>query len=318
MALRTISIACMAAMAIAGCTDERRYVGEGGVYQVALTADTPAAFTAGEDSIYIVEQRVELPIRVPSQTQLDDLQKGAARYSKLPFPRLPWVGRSDLAIEVDFTLSNLDRRAQQVTVIVNGIRRVLRVRTRREHRRRQCDSRLRAVGAPVLGEAEAAPDAHDSRGGDGRGCRRPRHGRERRPEFERGRVLRKQVVHRSAQQAVRAQAWFPACAASASACARPTPGAGCSRRACACATRMTGSPTKAPCKRSRSCRSSSCPSSKKTCDRNDARPRARRHRPDRIAACGAAGARTARGERGPGSDAARRRTPAARGARHHT
>jgi hypothetical protein len=123
MALRTsIAIACVLGIAVIGCTDERRYVGAGGVYQVALTANTQPAYTAGEDSIYIVEQRVELPIVAPTQTQLDDLQKGAAHYGKLPFPRLPWINRGDLAIEVDFTLSNLDGKAEhQATVIVNGI-----------------------------------------------------------------------------------------------------------------------------------------------------------------------------------------------------
>jgi hypothetical protein len=108
-------------LASAGCNDDRRYVGEDGVYQVALTEDTPPAFATDEAAVYIVEQRIELPIRRPSQTELDDLQKGASRYENLPFPRLPWIGRDDLALQIDFTLSNLDKQERQVTVTVNGI-----------------------------------------------------------------------------------------------------------------------------------------------------------------------------------------------------
>jgi len=119
---RAILFACMLGLALTGCTDQRRYIGAGGVYQVALTADTQPAYTVGMDKLYIVEQRVEFPIVAPSQTQLGDLQKGAARFGKLPFPRLPWINRGDLAVEVDFTLSNLDgAHEHQATVIVNGI-----------------------------------------------------------------------------------------------------------------------------------------------------------------------------------------------------
>jgi hypothetical protein len=103
-----------------GCNGDTRYVGDGGLYQVALTTSTPAAFTSMRDMIYIVEQRVELPVRKPSPTELDDLQKAAGRFGKLPFSRLPWVARGDIELEVDFTLSNLDAQTHEVTVIANG------------------------------------------------------------------------------------------------------------------------------------------------------------------------------------------------------
>jgi hypothetical protein len=109
-----------ALLGLAACTSESQYVGDGGLYQVALTESTPAAFTAGEDSIYIVEQRVPLQIRQPTQTELDDLRKGVSMFKNLPFNRLPWVGRMDLPTQVDFTLSSLDDKPRQVSVILNG------------------------------------------------------------------------------------------------------------------------------------------------------------------------------------------------------
>jgi hypothetical protein len=103
-----------------GCADEQKYADGASLYQVALTSSTPAAFTQGMDSVYIVERRVELPVRQPSATELDDLHKAASGFAKLPFPRLPWVQRGDLELQVDFTLSNLDDQTREVAVTLNG------------------------------------------------------------------------------------------------------------------------------------------------------------------------------------------------------
>jgi hypothetical protein len=110
----------IALVALSACTDERRYLGEGGLFQVALTSSTEPAFASDDGALYIVEQRVELPVPEPPRTVLADLREGASRYEDLPFPRLPYVARGDLEIEVDFTLHNLDGGARAVAVIVNG------------------------------------------------------------------------------------------------------------------------------------------------------------------------------------------------------
>jgi hypothetical protein len=85
-----------------------------------LRRSTAPLFVGEETSIYVVERRVELPVSAPSDTVLGDLQKGAEAFQDLPFPRLPWVQRGDLEIEVDFTLANLDTESHQVAVTVNG------------------------------------------------------------------------------------------------------------------------------------------------------------------------------------------------------
>jgi len=113
-------IAVVLLAASSGCTEERRYIGEDGFYQVALSESTTAAYESEDGALYIVEQRVELPLSVPPETAIEDLRQGAEGYMNLPFDRLPWVERGDLAIEVDFTLSNLEDAERQVAVIVNG------------------------------------------------------------------------------------------------------------------------------------------------------------------------------------------------------
>jgi hypothetical protein len=105
---------------LAACNDERRYIGDPQVIQVAITGETAPALMSEEAAIYVVERRVELPVRAPSQTALADLQTAAGKFEGLPFPRMPWIARGDLELSVDFTLHNLDDQPHDVAVIVNG------------------------------------------------------------------------------------------------------------------------------------------------------------------------------------------------------
>jgi len=115
--LAMIAVACGVAL---GCNAERRYVGDPLVHQVALTDDTPPAFMSGDTELFVVETRVGLDIAEPSQTALDDLRTASERFDNLPFPRLPWLSRGDLGVQVDFVLYNLDDTAHEVAVILNG------------------------------------------------------------------------------------------------------------------------------------------------------------------------------------------------------
>jgi hypothetical protein len=105
----------------AGCSDERVYIGENGRYRVELTADAAPTFMGARGgAIYIVEERVDLPVRAPSESSLADLTQAAGGFPGLPFSRLPWVERGALPIEVDFVLENQDDSPRNITVIVNG------------------------------------------------------------------------------------------------------------------------------------------------------------------------------------------------------
>jgi hypothetical protein len=114
---------CMSAslsVGLTACNDERTYLGDGAVYQVAITEDTEPAFVNGEDSLYVVESRIELPMREPTDQEIQSRYEAASSAKSLPFDRLPWVDRGDVALEVDFTLINLDKDAHDITLTVNG------------------------------------------------------------------------------------------------------------------------------------------------------------------------------------------------------
>jgi hypothetical protein len=102
------------------CGDTRSYVGDGTLYQVALTASTAPAIQGKRGALYIVETHAQLPIRQPTSAELADLRDGAKQFKMLPFPRLPWVERGELELQVDFTLSNLDDQPHDAAVIING------------------------------------------------------------------------------------------------------------------------------------------------------------------------------------------------------
>jgi hypothetical protein len=107
------------ALTLVGCNDDRRYVGDPLLHQIALTETTPAAFAVEDTVLFVVEERIELDVAAPTDLALEDLRVAAERF-ELPFPRLPWVERDDLGIQVDFVLYNLDDEEREVAVIVNG------------------------------------------------------------------------------------------------------------------------------------------------------------------------------------------------------
>jgi hypothetical protein len=122
-AVRCSSLAWVVALVVldVACDDDRVYVGDDALYQVALTAETPPAVQGEEGgAIYIVETRAELPIREPTSQQLAGRNEGARAYDDLPFPRLPWVERGELELQIDFTLVSLDDEEREIDVIVNG------------------------------------------------------------------------------------------------------------------------------------------------------------------------------------------------------
>lgn len=115
-----ISLITWCCLVAAACSAERRYVGDGTPYQVALTPETPPALASEDGDLYIVETRVALPVRAPTRDELAQLQRDVSGYPGLPFPRLPWLERDDFGLQLDFTLSNLDDQPHDIDIIING------------------------------------------------------------------------------------------------------------------------------------------------------------------------------------------------------
>lgn len=91
---------------------DRRYLAPEGasVFAVAFTPDTPPFVMGEEESLYLLETPVELPIRQP--TAAEEAALGGA----------PWVREGDYAVEVTFTVTNLDTESSRfVGVTLNGI-----------------------------------------------------------------------------------------------------------------------------------------------------------------------------------------------------
>jgi hypothetical protein len=119
--LLPIGLASALALLALGCSEERTYIGEGGSYHVEIMEGAMPTFMGERgETLFIVEQRIEVPVIAPTAAQLADLTQAAARYPGLPFPRAPWVERGALAIEVNFVLENLADSEQQIAVIANG------------------------------------------------------------------------------------------------------------------------------------------------------------------------------------------------------
>lgn len=108
--------ALLPVLALASCADHD-HVGEVPFYQFAIEETTPAFFEGEDASFFLVEQRVELTLDPPSDSEMADLSAEAPA----PFPRMPWARKGDYAIEIDWALINLDDRAHRVLVAFNGI-----------------------------------------------------------------------------------------------------------------------------------------------------------------------------------------------------
>lgn len=108
--------ALAASSLVAGCVAQEEYTAPG-VIAFAMIADTPAFFESPTNSVYIVESRVELPIRDPG-AQLGPLWDTSG--IMLPYERLPWVRQGDYAVEVDYTISNVSDQTVTASVITNA------------------------------------------------------------------------------------------------------------------------------------------------------------------------------------------------------
>lgn len=103
-----------------GCQSEATFVNDGTV-AFAMTEMTPALIETDEAALYMVEYRVELPVRDPGDAEMQRRRDEAGGLENNPYERLPWVERNDLAIEIDYTIANMDDAEHGiVAVTVNG------------------------------------------------------------------------------------------------------------------------------------------------------------------------------------------------------
>ena len=116
-----IALLTLALTPVAACSDQE-FVGENGFYVFAISESTPPLVMTDEAALYMVEERILLPLKEPTNRQLRDLERERRDVGDpYPYDRLPWVTRGDYELEVDYLLVNLDDEPRRVDVTINGI-----------------------------------------------------------------------------------------------------------------------------------------------------------------------------------------------------
>ncbi|MBX3247966.1 MAG: hypothetical protein KF901_12370 [Myxococcales bacterium] len=115
--MRMLGLFGIAALVAVGCTNHE-YLGEDGLFAFAITEDTPPFVETEDGNLYIVEERIELPLEAPTAEEMAALSQGV---DGLPWARRPWVERGDYELRIDWALINLDDSRRAVDLVVNGI-----------------------------------------------------------------------------------------------------------------------------------------------------------------------------------------------------
>lgn len=81
---------------------------------LGMTSDDPPIYADGESEIYEVKRPVSLPITVPLPADLDLLSPVVP-----PYTRTPWITNKDVKVQVSWTISNLDKEAHNVEILLD-------------------------------------------------------------------------------------------------------------------------------------------------------------------------------------------------------
>lgn len=97
----------------AGCSDDetRRLA----PVSVALADTVPPIYDDGELTIYEAKTSLMLPIIAPTDAEMSELGDAPSD----PFERQPWIASDDVAVQVTWTLSNLDADDHSVWVMID-------------------------------------------------------------------------------------------------------------------------------------------------------------------------------------------------------
>jgi hypothetical protein len=79
-----------------------------------MTSDDPPLYDDGETTIYQVTRAVALPINIPSDADLAVLSTVVP-----PYTRTPWITKKDVKVQVSWTISNLDKQAHNVEILLD-------------------------------------------------------------------------------------------------------------------------------------------------------------------------------------------------------
>jgi len=81
---------------------------------LGMTSNDPPLYDDGETTIYEVKRTVSLPIHVPTDDDLTFLTAVVP-----PYTRTPWITKKDVKVQVSWTISNLDKQAHNVEILLD-------------------------------------------------------------------------------------------------------------------------------------------------------------------------------------------------------
>jgi hypothetical protein len=105
--------ALLAASGAAGCaaeSDKQTY----DPIALGMTPETPAFIDEGDTTIYEVKRGVSLPIVIPTDADLALLSAVVP-----PYTRTPWITKKDVKVQISWTISNLDKEAHNVELLLD-------------------------------------------------------------------------------------------------------------------------------------------------------------------------------------------------------
>ena len=116
--MRNVGALALGLLLAAGCTNQD-FVGDG-VTAFAMEETTPPLTVGERSALFMIESRIELPIKAPTSADMRQLQMGAGDVT-IPWARLPWVQEHDYEIQLDYVISNLEDHQVTTAFTVNGI-----------------------------------------------------------------------------------------------------------------------------------------------------------------------------------------------------
>ncbi|HMJ53914.1 MAG TPA: hypothetical protein VK540_17645 [Polyangiaceae bacterium] len=81
---------------------------------LGMTSNDPPLYDDGESTIYEVTRAVSFPINVPTSADLATLSAVVP-----PYTRTPWITNKDVKVQVTWTISNLDKQAHNVEILLD-------------------------------------------------------------------------------------------------------------------------------------------------------------------------------------------------------
>jgi hypothetical protein len=106
-------LALLGALVAVGCGSKAENKSYDPVALGMVSTDTPF-YDDGDTQLFEVKRPVSLPIMSPTEAQRASLMNPVP-----PYERTPWITKNDVRVQISWTLSNLDKEAHNVEILID-------------------------------------------------------------------------------------------------------------------------------------------------------------------------------------------------------